>query len=304
MKQACPYQVSSQTITDLCIVIVNYNGQRLLERLLPSIRENYLKTTHFSIEVMVVDNGSADHSVAYLKKQSWVRLIESPVNGGFAYGNNLALNKINSRYVLLLNSDTEIPAVNGKLDQLIDYLDEHERVAVITPHVLLGDGQTDMACHRGEPTPWAALTYLLGFERLFPHSRCLAQYHQGWKNRQEIHTIDACTGAAMMVRQLAIEQVGLLDERFFMYAEDIDWCRRFREAGYTVVFYPGVTVIHHKFKSGIDGNDTIIRSASRNWFYDTMLQYYDKYHGKHHPSFFRSILRLYIRIKCREPIGK
>ena len=238
---------------DLTIIVVNYNGKHWLERLLPELQAQVLQPGLLRCEVVVVDNGSTDGSPAELEQWPWVRVIASPTNLGFAAGNNLALENCRSRYVFLLNTDTSIPA-EGKLDTLVEYMDQHPQVGVLTPYVVLSNGLLDPACHRGEPTPWASFTYLSGLERLFPRSRCLGSYHQGWKDSSKVHTIDACSGAAMMVRTSAMQTVGLLDERFFMYAEDLDWCRRFREAGFEVVYYPGATIIHHKYQSGIEGS--------------------------------------------------
>jgi GT2 family glycosyltransferase len=114
--------------------------------------------------------------------------------------------------------------------------------------------------------------------RLFPRSRCLAAYHQGWKDLNEIHDIDACSGAALLVRTACLSKVGYLDERFFMYGEDLDWCRRFREAGYRVVYYPNMVLIHHKYQSGLAGHQQQLRSTTRYYFYDSMLAYYEKYY--------------------------
>lgn len=114
---------------------------------------------------------------------------------------------------------------------------------------------------------------------------------------KSVHDIDACSGAAMLVRKHALTTVGLLDERFFMYAEDIDWCRRFREAGYRVVFHPDVTLIHHKYQSGMENGDAALRKVTRKWFYETMLQYYDKHYKKDCPRFYRWALKLFLALK-------
>ena len=101
----------------------------------------------------------------------------------------------------------------------------------------------------------------------------------------------------MIVRNSAIKKVGMLDEQFFMYAEDLDWCKRFRDAGYKIVFYPGVKVIHHKYKSGIKSSNKKTASVTQKFFYDTMLQYYDKHYGDKYPKFVRNLLRYFIFIK-------
>lgn len=244
--------------TDLTIVILSYNSQFWLKKTLETLKENYLDKTIFKVEVIVVDNASQDESVKMVRKSfKFAQLIESDENLGFAAGNNLALKKIKSKYVMLLNSDMEATA-ETKLDLLIDYMNQHPTVAVITPAVRLVNGSLDPACHRGEPTPWASLTYFAKLESLFPNVKLFSGYHQWYKNLSHIHPIDACSGAAMIVRTSAMKDVGLLDEQFFMYAEDLDWCKRFREAGGEIIFYPGVSIIHHKYKSGINSSSAAL----------------------------------------------
>lgn len=277
---------------DLSIVVVNYNGRVWLEGLLPDLERYALRQSRFRVEVVVVDNASTDDSLDLLEHQHWLRLIRSATNGGFAYGNNLALSTIQSRHVCLLNSDTNLP---DSLDELVSYLDNSPQVGVVTPRIVTGDGSLDPACHRGEPTPWASFTYLCGLEKCFPRSRWLGQYHQGWQDLSTIHPVDACTGAAMVVRSSAMEQVGLLDERFFMYGEDLDWCRRFREAGYQIVYHPGVTVVHHKYQSGMKGGNAHTQQVTRRWFYQSMLLYFDKHYKGKRPV-FRALLKLYIKL--------
>lgn len=288
---------------DLTIIVVNYNGKHWLERLMPELQALVLQPGAFRCEVVLVDNGSTDSSLSAPEQWPWVRVIASPTNLGFAAGNNLALQTCNSKYVFLLNSDTSLSS-EANLETLIEYMDQHPLVGVLTPNVMLSNDRLDPACHRGEPTPWASITYLIGLERLFPRSRCLGSYHQGWKDTRTVHAIDACSGAAMMVRTSAMQTVGLLDERFFMYAEDLDWCRRFREAGFQVVFHPGVTIIHHKYQSGIEGASSKTRVSTRTWFYETMLQYYDKYHPNGKRGLFRLALKAFIRLKTRQKAGR
>jgi len=283
--------------SDLSIIILNYNGRLWLEKLLPSLRKNYLERSGYFVDVVVVDNDSSDDSIDYIRSLEWIKLIETGKNGGYAFGNNVALKEAKARYVMLLNSDTEIPETGGDLDLLIRYMDGNENAGIITPRLNLENGAMDPACHRGEPTPWASIAYFLKLEKLFSKSETFAKYHQKYKNLKEIHTIDACTGAAMLVRKSAMDKVGLLDERFFMYAEDLDWCKRFRENGFNIIFYPDVNIIHHKYKSGILNRDDEMRSKTRVWFYNTMLLYYDKHYASSYPKFFRWFLKTCIKRK-------
>ncbi len=282
---------------ELTLVILNYNSQFWLKKSLTTLKEFYLDQTKTKIKTVVVDNASQDESVDLIKEEfDWVELIESEKNLGFSAGNNLALKQIESEYVMLLNNDIELTD-KSNLDTLLKFMDQNPEVGVCTPKLLLADGTLDQACHRGEPTFWAGLTYYTKLEQLFPKTKLFSQYHQTYKNFNQVHTIDACSGAAMMIRTEAMEEVGLLDERFFMYAEDLDWCHRFRENDYKIAFVPQVEIIHHKYKSGIKTESDLTSTQAKQHFYNTMLQYYDKHYQDKYPRICRTILRSFIFIK-------
>lgn len=282
---------------DLEIIILTYNSEFWLKKTLTTLKSFYLDRTKKSVTVTVVDNNSEDNTIEVLHRDyPWVKRIELHKNVGFAAANNIALSQVVAPYAMLLNSDVESTSETN-LDELIDYMDNHQTVGVITPKVVFKNGQLDPGCHRGEPTVWASLTYFLGLEKLFPQNRTFSQYHQWYKIVESIHTIDACSGAAMILRTSVMKEVGLMDEQFFMYAEDLDWCKRIREAGHTIIFYPFVSLIHHKYKSGIKGTSKQIARKTRRHFYDTMLQYYDKHYRKSYPEFVRDIIKYFIIIK-------
>jgi len=289
----------TKTAIDLSIIVLNYNGQFWLKKLLPTLQSNYLKKSKYNVELIVVDNDSTDDSVKVMQKEfKWATLVESGRNGGFAFGNNVAIKGNQARYVMLLNSDTEfLTDGQSDLDQLVSYMDEHTDVAMVSPRLELSDGQLDPASHRGEPTPWASFSYFSGLAKIFPKSKLFAQYHQTYKDLSKTHEIDACSGAAVVVRNSAIKKVGMLDDAFFMYAEDLDWCKRFRDAGYKIVFYPHIKVIHHKYKSGIKSSNKKTASITQQYFYKTMLQYYDKHYKDKYPKFLRKIVRYFVLIK-------
>ncbi len=282
---------------DLSIIILNYNSQFWVKKTLETLESFYLDRSQYKVETIVVDNNSSDDSIAIIKKDfKWVKILINPENGGFAAGNNLALKNSQSRYNLLLNNDVQCTE-KSNFDHLIQFMDQNPSIGVISPKIILPNGKLDLACHRGEPTPWAFFTYFMGLEKLFPHNADLAQYHLAYKNLHTIHAIDACSGAAMMVRTSAMNKVGLLDDQFFMYAEDLDWCKRFREAGYQIVFDPEVEVIHHKYKSGISSKSKATASKTKLHFYDTMLQYYDKHYRHQYPNMVREALRFFLFVK-------
>jgi len=282
---------------DLTIIIVNFNGKKWLDLTLTTLKKFYLTKTKFQVEVVVVDNASTDGSVELIRQHfNWVKLIVLSVNQGFAAANNVALKKVNSTFAMLLNSDVEF-SEESNLDELINYLMANPEVGVVTPKLVLTNGQIDPACHRGEPTPWASLTYFVGLAKIFPRSRLLAQYHQSYQDLATVHQIDACSGAAMMVRAALIKKVGLLDERFFMYAEDIDWCRRFRLNGGSVIYYPLVKLVHHKHKSGLQSSARQTSHQTSQYFYTTMAQYYDKHYAGHYSNWLNWLIKQVINIK-------
>lgn len=281
----------------LTLVILNYNSKFWLKKLLESLKTYYLDNTKTKVVTVVVDNHSDDDSLAMLKTDfPWVKLVEQEENLGFAAGNNVVLKRIETPYVMLLNSDTELTA-NSNLDSLITFMDNNEKVAVATPKLLLSNGALDWACHRGEPTPWASFTYFTKLAQLLPQSQLFGQYHQTYKDLATQHFIAACSGAAMLIRTKYMNEVGFLDENFFMYGEDLDWCKRFRNAGYQISFHPEVSIIHHKYKSGIQTESPLTSLQSKRYFYNTMLLYYDKHYLDKYPKIIRFFLRLFVFIK-------
>ncbi|NJP06062.1 MAG: glycosyltransferase family 2 protein [Chloroflexaceae bacterium] len=239
----------------LAIIILNYNRADLLIDCLKSI---FASPHRCTVQVWVVDNASQDDSVALVQQHfPQVHVIVSPSNGGFAYGNNLALRRLlrpwqNSNddpepepdYIVLLNNDTIVPA--GTLDALVAYLEAHDDVGVVGPKVLLPDGSLDLACRRSFPTPEVALYRMVGLSRLFPHHRRFGRYNMTYLDPDSETDVDSVVGACMMLRASVIREVGLLDERFFMYGEDLDWAYRIKQYGWRIVYYPTISLIHYK----------------------------------------------------------
>ncbi len=286
-------------MSDLSIVILNYNSQFWLKKTLTTLKNFYLDQTKYDVEVVVVDNASTDDSATMIKRSfRWAKLVELPTNIGFAAGNNIALKEITSRYGMLLNNDIEFTP-NSNLDILLDLLEKKDakKIGMLTPRLEFSNGQIDPACHRGEPTLWASFTYMIGLEDLFPKVKAFSQYHQWYKDLATAHEVDACSGAAMIFRTSALKKVGLLDERFFMYAEDLDWCRQFRDNGWQIVYYPYISLIHHKNKSGLASTSKATASKTKVYFYDTMLQYYDKHYQNDYPRWVRTFIKYLLKIK-------
>jgi hypothetical protein len=233
---------------DLSVIIVNYKTKDLTLNTLATVMA--ARRPKQKLEVILVDNASNDGTPAAVSRRfPAIKVIESKINLGFASGNNLGLRQAKGRYLLLLNSDTLIN--KDTLVKMVKFMDENPKVGLATCRVELADGRIDPASHRGFPTPWAAITYYLGLEKLWPKSRLFGRYHQGWQDLSQIHEIDCPTGAFFFIRRQVIRQIGLLDEGFFMYGEDIDFSYRVKQAGWQVMYAPITRIIHLKGASGM-----------------------------------------------------
>lgn len=279
---------------DLSIIILNYNTAQLLSELLLSV--NKADKKNLKTETIVVDNASRDESVAMVRKSfPGVKLIINKDNYGFSKGNNRGIAVANGKYLLFLNSDTQLS--QGCLTGMIAYMNNHAEMAAATCKLVLPNGIMDHACHRGFPTPWAAFCYFSGLERLFPKSRLFSFYHQGWKDLNNCHEVDAISGAFFMVRKTIIEALNGFDEQYFMYGEDLDLCFRIKKAGYHIGFNPKVEVIHYKKQSGRQKivKDLLlphreIRKKAKQNFYDTMKIFYDKHYHQQYPFWLRHLV--------------
>lgn len=227
---------------DISIVIVSFNTKELLTDCLASIKvaANSLKN-----EVYVVDNHSSDQTADFVKKNHpWVKLIANSQNVGFSKANNQALKRAKGRYILVLNPDTKL--MPKTLTTMIDFMKKHEDTAVATCRVELASGALDLDCRRHFPTPWRAFCHFSGLEKIFKGSKIFDQYYVGYVPDTKEHLIDSCAGAFMMIRCDALQKVGLFDENFFFYGEDLDLCFRFKEAGYKILYTPTTKIIHYK----------------------------------------------------------
>ncbi len=240
---------------DVGIVIVNYNTRDLLRRCL----ETVFASTGVQFSVCVVDNASSDGSVAMVAEEfPTVHLISNAENLGYPVANNQGLRLLGfgndqqgqASYALLLNPDTEVPP--DALKKAVAFLDAHPNVGILGPKLVRPDDSLDLACRRSFPSPEVSFYRLMGLSRLFPRSRRFGRYNLTYLDPDEAAEVDSVVGAFMMVRDDAIADVGLLDETFFMYGEDLDWAFRIKRAGWSVWYYPEITVLHVK------------RAASRN----------------------------------------
>ena len=222
---------------DLSVVIVNWNTRELLANCLQSLEET---VRDLSVEMWVVDNGSVDGSVAMVQERfPHAHIIVNSENVGFVRANNQAIARCRGRYVLLLNSDTKV--LTGALDEMVHFMDAHCGAGVAGTRLLNPDG-TFQASHSPFPTLWREFLMLSGLGRRLVRPR-YPSYGPGVE--EGARQVDYLEGACLLARRKAIEQVGVLDERIFMYAEDVDWCYRFAQAGWEVWYLPQVTIVHY-----------------------------------------------------------
>lgn len=242
-----PQPASSAAVEapELSIIIVNYNVKEFLEQLLFSLQK---ALQHVTSEVIVVDNASTDGSQQLIREKfRGVRLIENGENVGFARASNQGLRIARGEYLALLNPDTIVQ--EDTFSSMLSFFRSNPKIGMLGCKILNPDGSLQLACRRSFPSPWISFTKLSGLSRLFPRSKFFGKYNLTYLDPGRSYEVDAISGSFMMVRASALSEVGLLDESFFLYGEDLDWCYRFREAGWKVQYFPGTQIIHFKGES-------------------------------------------------------
>lgn len=274
---------------DLSISIVNYNNKECLAACLDSI---YSHTPDVSFEVTVVDNGSADGSTELVRRAyPQVRIIENSENRGFVKANNQGIRVSQGLYLLSLNNDTIIQ--NGTLAGLVRFMQEHPDVGVCGPKVLNQDGTFQRQCRRSFPTISSSLSYFLKLHKLFPQNEFFGQYLMTHWDCDKAGEVDSVSGCCLMVRREVVEKVGVLDENFIMYGDDLDWCYRIKQAGWKVCYVPAVQIVH------IGGQSS--RRLSRRCivlFYRAMAVFYRKHYASRHTFIVNSLVYAGIWLKA------
>ena len=252
----------------MSVIIVNYNVKYFLEQCLYSVRA---AVTGMDAEVFVVDNNSTDGSVEYLRpKFPEVVFIENKDNPGFAKANNQAIRQCTGEYVLLLNPDTVVG--EESLRSLCFQMDEDPEIGAIGVKMLNGHGVFLPESKRAFPSPWVSFCKIFGLSKLFPNSPAFARYSLPYLDKEQTHKVEVLAGAFMLLRHEALDKVGLLDESFFMYGEDIDLSYRIVLGGYKNLYVPE-RILHYKGESTKHGDLRYIRA-----FYGAMLIFYKKYY--------------------------
>jgi GT2 family glycosyltransferase len=266
---------------DVSIIIVNYNTRKLTLECIESIYQSKMPS---QFEIYVVDNASSDGSIeAICKAFPYVKIIANKENVGFSKANNQAILESKGRYVLLLNSDTIV--LENTISYIVDFMDTNIEAGATGCKVVLPDGTLDKACHRGFPTPEASLYYMLGLAKKLPNNPRFNGYHKGYLNMDETHEIDCLVGAFMIVRRETIDEVGMLDETYFMYGEDIDWCYRIKGAGWKIYYNPNVEIVHYKGASSRRKPNKVVYEFHRAMFL---------FHGKHLAKDYNFLINVFV----------
>jgi hypothetical protein len=262
-------------MTDLSIVIASYNAREDLVRCLASLRDRPPKASH---EILVVDNDSTDGSADEARRRSGVRVIEMGANTGYAAANNVGIRASLGDTLLLLNSDTIVPA--GAIDRLLEHLREHPDVAVIGPRLVDATGRAELSFGPmlSPLSEWRQRRLVVGNAQGIP-----AIVRRVDEMTRRIQWPDWVSGACLLVRRADAEAVGLLDERYFMYTEDVDFCAAIRARGRRILFTPDVEVVHLRGRSA-----AAAPQATRAAYRRSHLAFYEK----HHP-WIAPLIRLY-----------
>jgi len=276
---------------DISIVIVSYNVADYLDRCLESVG----RETRRRHEIIVVDNGSNDHSLHVIKeKYPQVVVIENQQNRGFAAANNQGFLKASGRYVFMLNPDTLIQ--EGAVDKLADFMDRNPDVGISGPRNLNPDGTLQMNCHHF-PTLAGAFWEYLQLKRFFPESRCFGREHMTYWNYDDIREVNWITGSSLMMRKDVLKEMGGLDERFFMYSEECDLCYRAKQAGRPTFFFPEASIIHFGGQSALSQKEFDLQGRMiLKHLFQSRFYFFKKHYGRQRELGLKIITVIYYGI--------
>lgn len=280
-------------MSQVSVIIVSWNAREYLQGCLQSIRQTGGELVR---EILVVDNASTDGSSEMVKAEfPDVTLIQSEENLGFARANNLAIARAQGTMLALVNSDVIVH--EGCFQELASYLDAHSQVGVVGPKVTGGDGRLQRTCRR-LPSFWNMVCESFGFDTMFSWSPIFSGREMRHWDQSDLAEVEVLSGCFWLARAEAVQQVGGLDERFFFYAEDVDWCKRFRDARWKVVFVPQATATH--FGGGSSINAPLKYSIE---MLRANLGYWQKYYGRPGRLTYHLLCTIYhgLRLALRAP---
>jgi GT2 family glycosyltransferase len=264
------FSAGKQRAMAISVIIVSWNAKAFL---LECIRSILTQPSPTSIEIIVVDNASSDGSPEAVREAfPAVKLIRNKHNYGFAKANNIGIRASKGDYLFLINSDVVVG--DRCFGKMIQYMDQHRAVGMLGPRILGSNGRLQRSC-MGYPSLWNAFTRALALDSLFPHSRLVGGQLLTFWRHDDTRPVDVINGCFWMLRRSAMERVGLLDERFLIYGEDIDWCKRFNECGWKVVFLHDAEALHHGGASSANAPVKFYLEMQR-----ANYQYWVKHHSR------------------------
>jgi len=273
----------------LSIIIVNYNVKHFLEQCLHSVKQ---AIKQIDAEIFVVDNNSVDGSCAMMREKfPEIQLIANKENLGFSKANNQAMRIATGEYILLLNPDTIVE--EDTFVKILPFMDENQDVGGLGVKMIDGKGQFLPESKRGLPTPKVAFYKIFGLSSIFKKSKRFGQYHLSYLDKDEIHEVDVLSGAFMFMRKSCLDKVGLLDEQFFMYGEDIDLSYRITKGGYKNIYFPKTRIIHYKGESTKKGSINYVRI-----FYQAMIIFANKHFTQKNAKLYANIINFAIYFRA------
>jgi GT2 family glycosyltransferase len=277
----------SNNSTAVSIVIVSWNARDYLTQCLESLTPAVCR---YPMEIIVVDNASSDGSAELVENNfPHARPIRNPANLGFAKANNLGIAACAGRYVCLINSDVKV--LPDCISRLVDYCEQHPDAGMVGPRIIGGDGKLQRSC-RGFPTLWNMFCRALALDSIFPGAKLFTGYSLSYWPQNDTRSVDILTGCFWLIRRETLSRVGLLDESFFMYGEDMDWSKRFWLGGSRLVFVSSAEAIHY---GGASSSNSPVRFYIEKQRAD--LQYWKKHHSRIAAMFFFLISCLHLLLR-------
>src|SRR5688572_26761822 len=280
----------------LSIIIVNYNVEHFLDQCLQSVYKA-IANGPSDTEVFVVDNNSVDGSIAMVREKfPQTIVIENKENVGFSKANNQAIHQSKGEYVLLLNPDTVVQ--EDTFIRVIQFMDSHPDAGGLGVKMIDGKGKFLPESKRGLPTPWVAFYKIFGLSKFFPRSKKFGRYHLGFLDKDKNHEIEILSGAFMLMRKSVLDKVGVLDETFFMYGEDIDLSYRITQGGFKNYYFADTTIIHYKGES--------TKKSSVNYvfvFYKAMVIFAKKHFSQRNAGMFSFLINMAIYLRASLAVG-
>ncbi len=273
--------------TDISFIIVSWNARDYLFKCLYSIEKD---AAGFNSEIIVVDNASSDGSAQMVRERfPQAKLIVNEKNLGFAWANNIGIRESRGKYLALINSDVEV--LPGCVGKMVDYIEKNGETGMLGPKMVDPSGNLQLSC-MGFPTLWNSLCRALALDTTFPGIKFFSGYLMTYWPHDSTREVDIINGCFWLVRRGALDKVGLLDERFFIYGEDKDWCKRFREAGWKVVYFHEARSIHYGGGSSSNAPVKFFIEMNR-----ADIKYWNKHHGRPARTVYFMIIMLQYLIR-------